>query len=83
MLHAKAVLVDSNIAILGSVNLDNRSLFLNYEVVTFIYSSKQVKKLYEWVETVIEGSTQDASHQPTKRTSLIVESIMKILTPLM
>ncbi|MDE5022764.1 phospholipase D-like domain-containing protein, partial [Francisella tularensis subsp. holarctica] len=24
MLHAKAVLVDSNIAILGSVNLDNR-----------------------------------------------------------
>ncbi|AEI36299.1 cardiolipin synthase [Francisella salina] len=83
MLHAKAVLVDSNIAILGSVNLDNRSLFLNYEIATFIYSPKQVKKLYTWAETVIEGSTQDASHLPTKRTSLIVESIMKILTPLM
>ncbi|OIN83461.1 cardiolipin synthase [Francisella sp. TX07-6608] len=83
MLHAKAVLVDSNIAILGSVNLDNRSLFLNYEVATFIYTRKQVDKLYQWAENIIKDSDRDASHLPTKRSSLIVESIMKILTPLM
>ncbi|MDE5022790.1 phospholipase D-like domain-containing protein, partial [Francisella tularensis subsp. holarctica] len=52
MLHAKAVLVDYNIAILGSVNLDNRSLFLNYEVATIIYTLKQVDKLYQWAENI-------------------------------
>lgn len=38
MLHAKAILFDSSSTMLGSVNLDNRSLFLNYEVATFVYS---------------------------------------------
>ncbi|APC91542.1 MULTISPECIES: cardiolipin synthase [Francisella] len=83
MLHAKAILIDSNIAILGSINLDNRSLFLNYELATFIYTSKQVEKLYKWAEKLIKDSDRDASHLPTKRSSLIVESIMKVLTPLM
>ncbi|QIV94543.1 cardiolipin synthase [Allofrancisella frigidaquae] len=83
MVHAKAVLIDENIAMLGSVNLDNRSLFLNYELTTFIYTPKQVLKLYKWAEKIIGDSSQDTSHITNKRSSLIVESIMKILTPLM
>ena len=39
MLHAKAILVDDIGGMVGSLNLDNRSLFLNYEVVTFISSA--------------------------------------------
>ncbi|MEA3456234.1 MAG: phospholipase D-like domain-containing protein, partial [Campylobacterota bacterium] len=34
MLHAKAILFDSSAAMIGSVNIDNRSLLLNYEVVS-------------------------------------------------
>ncbi|API86795.1 cardiolipin synthase [Francisella uliginis] len=83
MIHAKAILIDSNIAILGSINLDNRSLFLNYEIATFIYTPNEVKKLYSWAENILKESSQNSSHLPTKRSSLIVESIMKILTPLM
>ena len=83
MIHAKAVLVDNNLAMIGSVNLDNRSLFLNYEVATFIYSSKQVDKLYAWAERILKESNQDTSHMSTKRTSLFAESILKILSPLM
>lgn len=83
MIHAKAILIDSNIAILGSINLDNRSLFLNYEVATFIYTPNEVKKLYSWAENILKDSTQNSSHLPTKRSSLIIEGIMKILTPLM
>jgi cardiolipin synthase len=83
MMHAKAVLIDDNIAMLGSVNLDNRSLFLNYEIATFVYSTKEVAKLYKWAEKIISNSDKDASHMTDKKSSLFVESIMKILTPLM
>lgn len=33
MIHAKAVLVDDELALAGSANLDGRSLFLNYEMM--------------------------------------------------
>ncbi|BCD91038.1 cardiolipin synthase [Francisella halioticida] len=83
MVHAKAVLIDNNLAMLGSVNLDNRSLFLNYEIATFIYSQDHVQKLYSWVDKILADSSKDTDHMTTKRTSLLIESFMKILTPLM
>ncbi|ASG68230.1 cardiolipin synthase [Francisella halioticida] len=83
MVHAKAVLIDNNLAMLGSVNLDNRSLFLNYEIATFIYSQDHVQKLYSWADKILADSSKDTDHMTTKRTSLLIESFMKILTPLM
>ena len=68
---------------IGSVNLDNRSLFLNYEVATFVYSVKQVDKLYVWAQTILDESSKDSYHLTNKRSSLFAESILKILTPLM
>jgi cardiolipin synthase len=32
ILHAKAILFDSDTLMIGSVNIDNRSLLLNYEI---------------------------------------------------
>ncbi|MDR1934618.1 MAG: phospholipase D-like domain-containing protein, partial [Candidatus Accumulibacter sp.] len=37
MVHAKAVLVDDDLALVGSANLDGRSLFLNYEMMIAFY----------------------------------------------
>ena len=34
-MHQKVILVDDNLAGVGTVNLDNRSFFLNFEVMTF------------------------------------------------
>ena len=34
-MHQKVILVDGNIAGIGTVNLDNRSIFLNFEVMAF------------------------------------------------
>ncbi len=83
MIHAKAVLIDNNLAMIGSVNLDNRSLFLNYEVATFVYSTKQVDKLYAWAKSILDESSKDSYHLTNKSSSLFAESILKILTPLM
>jgi cardiolipin synthase len=39
LLHTKSVVVDEQIAMFGTVNLDMRSLWLNYEVSLFVYDA--------------------------------------------
>ena len=50
MVHAKAVLIDDGLALAGSLNLDARSLFLNYEAMTAFYGAEQVRWLATWCE---------------------------------
>lgn len=52
MLHAKALLSDNDLAVLGSANLDMRSLFLNYETGLLVYSSQAVQQVRAWIETL-------------------------------
>jgi cardiolipin synthase A/B len=47
MMHSKLVLVDGEWASVGTANLDNRSLHLNFEVNCLIYSSQAVAQLEE------------------------------------
>lgn len=48
MVHAKLVVIDSALGLCGSVNLDGRSLFLNYEVMTAFYGQAEVVWLANW-----------------------------------
>ncbi|GKS93046.1 phospholipase D-like domain-containing protein [Acidovorax sp. SUPP2825] len=48
MVHAKAVLIDDDLALSGSLNLDARSLFLNYEAMTAFYGPAEVQWLSDW-----------------------------------
>jgi cardiolipin synthase len=45
MMHAKVMLIDDDFASVGTANLDNRSMFLNFEVNCLIYSPQAVKNL--------------------------------------
>ena len=49
MLHAKAVLIDDELALAGSANLDGRSLFLNYEMMVAFYDRKAVRAFARWI----------------------------------
>lgn len=69
MLHAKAVIVDENLAFCGSANLDSRSLFLNFELNTAFYDTRQVAWLTQWALRLRDAS-QPA---PLKRPSAIKE----------
>ena len=53
MLHAKAVLIDEDFALSGSLNLDARSLFLNYEAMTAFYGADDLRWLYRWCDVQI------------------------------
>ncbi|MDR1497406.1 MAG: phospholipase D-like domain-containing protein [Puniceicoccales bacterium] len=44
MLHGKLFIVDNSIGVIGSANLDMRSLFVNFEVATFVYSPNTMRR---------------------------------------
>lgn len=50
MVHAKAVVVDDAIALCGSLNLDARSLFLNFEVMVAFYDSQDITAVTQWID---------------------------------
>ncbi len=81
VLHAKAILIDDIAAMVGTVNLDNRSLFFNYEVVSFVYSKDAIHSLKIWMETLISASSRSIG-KPTKLREAI-ENIMKVFAPIL
>jgi cardiolipin synthase len=50
MQHAKAVVIDDQLALAGSANLDLRSLFLNYELMVAFYEPSDVRRFAAWIE---------------------------------
>ena len=47
LLHSKTITVDDEFSLLGSVNLDMRSFWLNFEATLFIYDKDFTKELYQ------------------------------------
>ena len=50
MIHAKAVAIDDQLALCGSANLDARSLFLNFELMTAFYGKAEISWLGAWID---------------------------------
>ncbi len=48
MLHAKLAVIDEQLALAGSANLDSRSLFLNYELMMAFHEPADVQGFADW-----------------------------------
>jgi cardiolipin synthase A/B len=53
MSHAKGIVFDASLAISGSVNLDSRSLLLNYECAVVFYGAREIDWLSDWIRALI------------------------------
>lgn len=56
LLHTKSLLIDKRIAIFGSVNFDQRSLRLNFEISLIVYNEEFCAKLETLLESYLAQS---------------------------
>ena len=56
LLHTKSLLIDKRIAIFGSVNFDQRSLRLNFEISLIVYNEDFCATLLKLINTYLEQS---------------------------
>jgi cardiolipin synthase len=81
MLHAKVIIFDDSLAVIGSANMDMRSLFLNYELSLFVWSRSQVEQIATWARGLMANSHRDLPHSGWPRE--IAENIVRLLSPLL
>ena len=56
LLHTKSIMVDGAMSMFGTVNLDMRSLWLNYEVALFVYDQTFARDLRALQQTYIDDA---------------------------
>ena len=76
MVHAKAVLIDDDLALAGSLNLDARSLFLNYEAMAAFYGEQELRWLSQWCARLIATARPYHARQPSWARD-IVEGVVR------
>jgi cardiolipin synthase len=60
ILHAKVLLIDNQLASVGSANLDNRSFFLDFEICAFVYDHSLAEGLTsDFEQDLIESRELD------------------------
>jgi cardiolipin synthase len=79
MLHAKVVILDDDLALVGSANVDMRSLFLDYEVALACTAKPRVAELARWFEDLSRGS---GTLVAPGRAREVVESVARLVGPL-
>ncbi len=56
LLHTKSICADRRISMFGTVNLDMRSIWINYEVASFIYGREFGEELHTLQQSYIDDS---------------------------
>ena len=64
MAHAKGVVIDDDLGLAGSVNLDLRSLLLNHEAAMVFYGAAQIEWLAEWIERTASAGSAYRPRRP-------------------
>lgn len=58
ILHAKILLIDNQLASVGSANVDNRSFYLHFEICAFVYDQSLAERLKSDFEQDLKDSSE-------------------------
>ena len=85
LLHTKSITVDGRVSMFGTVNLDMRSLWLNYEVTLFIYDRGYTRDLRALQQRYLERSTlvDPVAWQKRAATRRLLENTVRLASPLL
>ena len=82
--HAKTFVCDDKFAIVGTINLDYRSLYLHFECGTFFYRTPVVAAVKEDLLELTEVSTQQTYAMTQKNIfKRIIQAVLRVFAPLM
>jgi len=85
LLHSKTITVDDEFSLFGSVNIDMRSFWLNFETTLFIYHKDFTRELRE-VQARYEASSCTLSLEKVQKSSFgqrFLENAALIISPLL
>ncbi|MBW2227484.1 MAG: cardiolipin synthase [Deltaproteobacteria bacterium] len=85
LLHTKSITIDGEVALFGTVNLDMRSFWLNFEVTLFVYDADFVTRLRKLQQKYLKSSQSiDSKLWHTRsRANRFVENAAQLLSPLL
>jgi cardiolipin synthase A/B len=85
LLHTKSISVDRTMSMFGTVNLDMRSLWLNYEVALFVYQPAFADALHALQQTYVAQSSRlapgDWAARPFRER--LLENTLRLFSPLL
>lgn len=85
MLHAKTLVIDDEIGVVGTANFDNRSFRLNFEVIAILYDRRCAGELREQFERdLLDSKPLDAG--AVKKMLVpqrLIENIARLFSPLL
>ena len=83
-LHAKCYVSDDHVAVVGSINMDYRSLFLHFECGTLLYRNSQILALRDdALNTLRKCREVQLSDCRTNLLGTLLDSVLRLLSPLM
>ncbi len=84
-IHAKTLVIDDKLSIVGTANLDYRSFDLNFEVNAFIYDSEVAKELHNQFKEDLKNSHEVNIVKWMQRNKfrMLWEKIAGLLSPLL
>jgi cardiolipin synthase len=84
-IHSKTFVVDDNVAIVGTANLDYRSTHLNFECATWIYNTGEEIKIKQDFENMIKESKEINLNEWKNRpfSNKIIETLLSTFSPML
>jgi cardiolipin synthase len=85
LLHTKSIMADGAMSMFGTVNLDLRSFWLDYEVALFVYDSGFAKELRALQQTYLDDSDRvdPAAWGKRKFKERFLENAFRLVSPLL
>jgi cardiolipin synthase len=85
LLHTKSIMADGIVSMFGTVNLDMRSLWLNYEVALFVYDPEFAKDLRSLQQTYLDNSDRLNPKVWSERSfkDRLLENTLRLFGPLL
>ena len=82
--HSKGIVVDDTIGVVGTINLDYRSLYLHFECGTLLLGSSALRQLKDDFEETF-GKCDRITEEDTRTNflGLLIDGVLRVLSPLL